>query len=640
MPIGVVEFGDFELDDRRYELRRGGRVVKLEKIPMDLLILLVERNGELVTRDEIVERIWGKDVFLDTEHGINTAIRKIRTALRDDTDQPRFVLTVTGRGYRFIAATTVPRNGKLIEPSLPPAEMPPEAAGQNDNAVAALAESSAATRHVSAPVGTRRLALVGWAAAIGMPALLLALNVWGIRDRLFSRPVKPQIHSLAVLPLDNLSADPNQEYFADGMTDEIITMLAKNADLHVVSRTSVMQYKKVHRPLAEVARELGVDGILEGSFERLGSRIHLNAQLIYAPQDRHLWAESFDRDLGDLASLQSELAKTIARQVGVTAALKPASEKHIGPEAHDAYLLGRYYWFAQQYDKSREQFEKAMALQPDYAAAYAALADSYTAPVVEGAPASELQEAMAKAERAARQALVLDDSSAEAHISMAACQFFFRWDLRAAERESARAIELDSRYSEAHHLRAYILLALQRSEEAVQEDRKSMEIDPRIRPWALGFALLRTRQFDAGIAELRARAEVQPEDDGVHGMLSDLYWEKGMASEAIQELARIYVPKSAEELKDAFRRNGARGAFEWQIAHTKKIRGKGYISPLWLASNYAHLGQKEETLHFLEQAHAERVPWLVFIQNEPEFDFVHSDPRYGAIVRKMELPSP
>ncbi|HUM06342.1 MAG TPA: winged helix-turn-helix domain-containing protein [Terriglobales bacterium] len=636
MSSGVIKFADFELDRGRYELRRGDRVLKLEKIPMELLVLLAESNGRLVTRDEIVGKIWGKDVFLDTEHGINTAIRKIRQALGDDPENPRFVQTVTGKGYRFVAATSfaAAENGN---PAPPGAAL--EDAPQQSQSGTALGRVAAATAEGKAPAWSAlQIAIVVFAAMMGIVAAVVGLNVRDVRDRVFSSTAKPRIHSLAVLPLENLSADPAQEYFADGMTDELITMLAKNADLRVVSRTSVMQYKKVHRPLADVARELGVDGILEGSVERSGSRVHINAQLIYAPQDRHVWAESYDRDLSDLASLQTELAQTISRQVGLTAMPVRLSQRSVNAEAYDRYLLGRYYWFGHQYDKSREHFLKAIQLQPDYAAAHAALADSYTAPVVLGAPKTDMEEAMVKAESAARQAIALDDSVAEAHLSMAAVQFFLRWNWEAAERESARAVELNPRYSEAHHLRAYVLLALQRSEEAVQEDRKSMELDPRIRPWALGYMLLRTRQFEAGIAELRARDEVQPGDFITHDILSELYWHNGMRAESIQELARDYVPKSAAELEAAFRRGGVQGATEWRLAHVKKLQARMYVSPWEFAGLSAHAGHREETLHWLEQSYAAHVPWLAFIQNEPDFDFIHSDPRYEAIVKGMKLP--
>jgi len=456
-----------------------------------------------------------------------------------------------------------------------------------------------------------------------------------VRDRIFSRP-NPQIRSLAVLPLENLSADPAQEYFADGMTDELITMLAQNPGLRVISRTSVMQYKKAHRPLREIASELGVDGILEGSVGRSGSRVHINAQLIYAPTDTHLWAESYDRDLNEVGSLQSDLARTIAKQVGLTASAISTPKTRITAEAHDAYLMGRYYWFARDYDKGLEYFQKAIQLQPDYAAAWAGVADYYTAQAAEGNLRSAA--ALAQAEPAARRALALDDASAEAHHSMAAVHYFLRWNWESAEQELNRALELRPQASEAHHLHAYLLQTLQRTDASVQEDRLSMELDPFARPWALGYAFLRARQYDAALIELRARSEAQPADCVVHSMLSNVYFYKGMAKEYLQEM-KLCTPDRVGELEQAFQRGGINGVLEWQLGDLKKAAEKEYISPLAFAKAYVRLGRKEDSVRALQQSYEDHEAWLVHIQNDPDLDVMHSDPRYQAIVKKMGLPS-
>jgi TolB-like protein/DNA-binding winged helix-turn-helix (wHTH) protein len=635
LPTEVVKFDEFELDCNRYQLLRAGRRIKLEKLPMELLILLLEKEGHLVTREEIVDRLWGPDVFLDTEHGINTAIRKIRNALRDDPERPRFVQTVTGKGYRFVAPFNLIAqergNGNYSGTELVPRDTTQT---QTDLLVpSSLLQSHHRVR------GSVRKAVMVLVAAIGIAAILVGLNVRGLRQRLFAHAGEARIHSLAVLPLENLSGDPAQEYFADGMTDELITRLAQNQALRVISRTSVMQYKKVHRPLADIARELGVDGILEGSVERSGNRIHLNAQLIYAPHERHLWAESYDRDLNDLATLQSELAQTIAREVGFTTTPPSPAARRIRPEAYDAYLLGRYYWFGGKAVKSREYFLKAIQLQPDYAAAHAGLADSYFLEMVDRPLKPESQESFKKGQQALAQALALDASDAHAHNTMAASRFFLGWDVKAGERESARAIELNPRDAEAHYVRCWILFALRRADEALREERLSMEIDPRLHPAALGYALLLARQYDGGIAELRARAEVQPEDRDVHETLSNLYWQKKMYAESVRELAKTYVPKTEAELQDAFRRGGAQAAADWRLAHTKKLQVRMYVSPLDLALAAARGGHKEETLRYLEQACEEHVPWLVFIGSEPDLDFIRSEPRYQAITKKLGLPS-
>jgi TolB-like protein/DNA-binding winged helix-turn-helix (wHTH) protein len=629
VPAPVIRFDEFVLDCARYQLLRAGRRIKLEKLPMELLLLLVEKDGHLVTRQEIVDRLWGSDVFLDTEHGINTAVRKIRQVLRDDPEQPRFVQTVTGKGYRFIAPTiTLPAEASTDPASTGIAldDAPPgEPGNKSADVVIPIAPTLEPSRRGSV---LRKSTFV----LLAIAALVVGMNLRGV-----SPAGRPRIHSLAVLPLENLSADPAQDYFADGMTDELITMLAKNAELRVISRTSIMQYRKVHRPLPEVARELGVDGILEGSVERFGSRVHINAQLIYAPQDMHLWAESYDRDLSDLTSLQSELAQTIAQQVGVTATASSLPAKRISPEAHDAYLMGRYYWFAEDYDKSRQYFQKAIDLQADYAAAWSGLADYYIASAVTGEIPAE--GAIAKGEPAARKAVALDDSLAEAHNTMAAVYYFLHWDWNHAERESSHAVELNPRLAEARHLRGYILSTVRRTDDALQEDRKSMELDPFARPWALGLALYHARQVDAALSEARARSEAQPGDAMLHSLLCEIYLHKGMAPESVREWELLLDKQSAQELEQAFRRGGIRAAFEWRLARLKEASAKRYMSPLPFAHTYARLGRKDETIRFLERAYTEHTPWLVHIQNEPDFDFVHSDPRYQSIVARMGLPA-
>jgi TolB-like protein/DNA-binding winged helix-turn-helix (wHTH) protein len=638
LPAGVVKFDEFELDCNRYQLLRAGRRIKLEKLPMELLILLLEKEGHLVTRQEIVDHLWGPDVFLDTEHGINTAIRKIRNVLRDDPERPRFVQTVTGKGYRFVAPfsliTQERGNGNYKGTELVPRDT---TRAQTD----LLVPSSLPQSHhrVRGLLRKAALALVG---AIGFAAILVGLNVRGLRQRLFAHAGEPRIRSIAVLPLENLSGDPAQEYFADGMTDELITMLARNSSLQVISRTSAMQYRGVHRPLPELARELGVDGILEGSVGRTTNRVHINVQLVFAPTDTHVWAESYDRDLSNVSSLDSELAQTIARQVGATVSASTKPEKRISFEAHDAYLLGRYYWFVDDgTERSRQYFQTAINLQPDYAAAWSGLADSYLGSAASGKVSPE--EVLIHGEAAARKSVELDDSLPEAHNSMAAAYLIYHWDLQRAERESARVLQLNPNFAEGHHLRGYVLQALNRTEEAIQEQRKAIELDPFARPWELVYALARAHQFDAALKEARLRSQAQPDNASLHYALGAAYWGKGMEKEAAQEWGTYYQlagdTKTARSIHQAFQRAGARAVFEFQLNDDlrKKAAGK-YVSPLELSDIYACLKRKEEALQYLEQSYQEHAPWLVRIQSNPDFDFLHSDPRYRAIVRKMGLP--
>jgi TolB-like protein/DNA-binding winged helix-turn-helix (wHTH) protein len=359
MPGPVYQFGDFRLDCGAFELLRNGEPLRVERKPMELLILLVSREGQLVTRTEIAERLWSSEVFVDTEHGINTAIRKLRYSLRDDPDNPQFIQTITGMGYRFVAQIATPEGLSATEP------------------VAATVPSHRREVHFEEPKTAapsrkpRFWIALSAVAAVLMTTLFLTIGPHSLAARLFHRDARPTITSIAVLPLDNLSGDPNQEYFADGMTDELITTLAKNSTLRITSRTSVMQYKGARQPLPQIAQSLGVEGILEGSISRSNDRVHLTLQLIRAETDTHLWAESYDRDASGVVNLPVEASQAIARHL--RSYVSPASplERTVNPAAHDAYLRGRYLWWSGQGDRGFSDFKRAIELQPDYALGWA-----------------------------------------------------------------------------------------------------------------------------------------------------------------------------------------------------------------------------------------------------------------------------
>ncbi len=612
----TYQFGEFELDAARYELRRQGRVLKLERIPMDLLILLAEKNGDVVTRQEIIERLWGKDVFVDTEHGINTAIRKIRTVLREDAEKPRFIQTVTGKGYRLAGGSSSDARAS-VEPA-------PE-------------QSSPVPSMLPAP--RHHFPLVAALFALCLAAgSVLALNARSIRDRWF-RPAVPHIQSIAVLPLSNLSGDPSQDYFADGMTDELITMLAKSTSLRVVSRTSAMQYKGVQRPVRDIAQELGVDGVLEGSISRSADRVHMNVQLIYAPGDRHIWAESYDRDLNQAYSLPQELSQTVAKEVKAATSPAPAP-RYVNPEAHDAYLRGRYLWLNRNSKEGQKYLQKAIELQPDYALAWSGLADAYAqAPIYNTAPSQPL---MDKSEAAARKAVDLDDSLSEAHNSLAAVYYYSKWDWKRADAEVQRAIALDPNLADAHHLRSNILFTMNRVDEALQEQKRATELDQFERPWALGSAYLKARQYDAAIHEMQMRANVDAQDVGVHFVLARAYFFKGMGNEAAQEYAvcdRIEMgEKAVADSHAAFLRGGMTGVSEWWLKRQQERARREYVSPVEMAMAHVALGHKEEALRFLEAAYREHSPTLVFLENDPIFDPLHSDPHFQDIAKRVGLP--
>ena len=648
MAAKVFQFGDFKLDCDRFELRRGERTVKLERKPMELLILLAAKNGDLLTRAEIVERLWDSEVFVDTEHGINTAVRKIREVLRDDPAQSRFVQTVTGKGYRFIAPVVeVPaplpeerrlsseesRNRRVGDPPAAPAG---PSAFPIQTPVSDEAKSSGEK-------DARRFSLSGrwiWlavAAALGCLVVAISLGARSLRDRSLNRAAGPKISSLAVLPLDNLSGDPGQNYFADGMTDELTTMLAKNSTLRVVSRTSVMQYKGARRPLPEIARELGVDGILEGSVERTGDKVHMTIQLIQGPSDTHIWAESYDRDANDVVSLPREAAQTIAKKLN-SVVVEQAPQRYVSPEAHDAYLRGRYLWFAGKNEEASKYFRKATELQPDYAPGWAGLSTYYG----QGA-GGELypKDAIANEVEAASKAVELDESLPWAHLSLGAAMFF-SWNWPRAEQEISRAIELDPNFGEAYHFRSKMLSAFGRNEEAIEAEKKAMELDPFERPFALAFTYFLARQYDAAINEARLRLETRPDDIILHWALWEAYRRKGAEKEAAQELEKSVLlqgwTNSAAAIHRQFERGGYKAVVVGQVDYYKKLSEKQYVSPLQRATYNAQLGRREETLALLEEGYQQHDPELLWIQNDPAYDFLHGDERYRSIIRRIGLP--
>jgi TolB-like protein/DNA-binding winged helix-turn-helix (wHTH) protein len=634
MSESQYKFAEFQLDCASFELRRQGRAqkserVSLERIPMELLILLLERQGSVVTRQEIVDRLWGKDVFVDTEHGINTAIRKIRHALKDNPEQPRFILTVTGKGYCFVAGEN--GNQRSAAPSETPTVIPERQPRPSGSDVPERGPDAVVMPAVQS--NRAKLAIV-----IAICVVVAAILIAFLRHRIVRANQASQIHSIAVIPLANLSGDAAQDYFADGMTDELITALAKNRNLRIVSRTSAMQYKGVKRPLPDIARELNVDGILEGSVSRVGNRVHTTVQLIHAPSDAHIWAESYDRDLSEVIFLPEELSQTIAKEVKA-AVSPPTRQRSISPEAHDAYLQGLYFWYRGDFDHSKQYFQRAIDLQPDYAAAWAGLGDSYG---VRAGGDTPPQAAFAKNEEYSRKALELDDSVAEAHNSMAALYLFHAWDWNRAEAEAQRAIELNPNLAAAHHLRSYILFALNRNAEALQEQRQATEIDPFAQPWHLGRAYLYLRQYDAAINELSARAAVQ-KVDGIEFILSDAYRFKGMNKEAARHLELGFLAEddqhSAEAVRRAFDQGGYRAVAEWLLRRDQDKAREEYVSPFFLALDYARLERKDDTLHFLEGAFEEGSPEMVFLEKRPHFDFLHSDLRFQALVRKVGLPA-
>ena len=624
---GTARFGPYEVYVRLGEVRKFGIRIKLGEQPLRILILLLERQGEMVTREELRKELWPEHIFVDFEHSLNSAVQRLREGLSDTAGKSQWIETVPRRGYRFVQPVEwiESRNGDTAAKSQP----------RSAEKIAADVTPAPLTAEVESR-GRR-----GWRVALMVGLLLLlAIGVLlKVRQRESTAKYAHPIRSLAVIPLENLSGDPTQEYLADGMTDELITALARNHSLLIISRTSVMRYKGIRRPVRDIARELGVDAILEGSVSRNANRVHMTVQLIDASSDTHVWANSYDRDFSEVFGLPSELSQTIAREVKA-AISTPAPERYINPAAHDLYLRGRYFFFSANDAPGREYLEKAIQIQPDYAAAWSGLADYYGGRSVTGQdPPQQLR---ANWEADARKGVELDDSLAEAHNSMAGWYFLGEWDCKRAEAESLRTIALNPNFAEGYHLYGYILMVEGRGTEAVEAQKRAVELDPMTRRWSLGYAYYQLRQFDAAINELRLREQGDSKDLPTHFDLAAAYRAAGFGKEAVDELRQMYLvlqdKESADAIHQAFEHGGERAAYEWLLEHDKThARGK-YSSPFWMAFRSAQAKHQEETLRLLEDAYREHSPRLIFLQNEPAFDFLRSELRFQDLVRKVGLP--
>ncbi len=636
MPADVVKFGDgLELDRNSYELRRAGRALKLERIPLDILFLLVERRGQLVTREDIIGRIWGKDVFLDTDSSINGAIRKIRQVLKDDPENPVFIQTVTGKGYRFVAALTE-------------AEVP---APESD--VAKLEPSQTIAQ--DAPLATRqeqRGALTPWLWAVSLAALLVAVvasGLYGLRLRARSQPASEHRVMLAVLPFANLSNDPEQEYFSDGLTEETITDLGElNPErLGVIARTSAAAYKHTNKTIAQIGHELGVDYILEGSVRREGSVARISAQLIRVKDQVHLWAHNYDRETGGLLALQNELGRAIAQQVQVKLAPpyggRSTNKYAPNPEAYELYLKGRFYLNQRTFpeiDKSTEYFQRSIEKDPGFALAYAGLADSYLANAIRSP-----QNFYPKAKAAASRALELDDDLAEAHAALGAEKADFEYDWQGAEQEFKKAIELNPNYAEAHFRYAWTYLTpLGKSEQAIAEMKKALELDPfsRIYNTVFGLTYFYARKYDQAEVQFKKAIELNPDFFVTYYHFAWLYSQLGQYQNAIGELTKgrllsandRAVKAAASEdvaLRKAFAAEGATGFWQQLLKSGREV---GEFDNPQL---YARLGDNQEALEWLNRNYEERRALGTLLNVDPAFDSLRSDQRFGDLVRRMGL---
>jgi TolB-like protein/DNA-binding winged helix-turn-helix (wHTH) protein/Flp pilus assembly protein TadD len=630
----IAHFGVFEVDLQSHELRKRGIRVKLHEQPFQVLATLLEHPSEVVSREELRRRIWPSDTFVDFDNGLNGAVNRLREALGDSADSPRFVETVPRQGYRFIAAL------ELAAPVVGPGALPKNGAGQ---AEAALPDKPAdeLPRVARARVLQPRV----WGlVALAVVGLALALNLVSRRHGAPGMVAPQKIRSIAVLPLENLSGDAGQEYFADGMTDALVTDLAQISSLKVISRTSVMQYKGTRKPLPEIAKELNVDGIVEGTVTRSGERVRVDAQLIEASTDRHFWARTYDYDLGDVIVLQNEVARAIASEI--EAKLTPqeqarlARTQSVDPQAYELYLKGRYLLTKRTDDsvlKSIDYFQQAIQRDPNYALAYAALGEAYIASY-DGPPP---EEGNSKVKAAVRRALQIDDGLAEAHNVLAASLWGYDWDWPGAEKEFQRAIALKPNYALAHHWYGRFLRFMGRPQEADAEVKRARELDP-VSLLLLG-SMAGAKESDQRIEIQRKRMELDPDNAHTYLQLGKLYARKGMYPEAIAHLQKAVNlsggrPYALSALGYTYGVSGEREKALKILQQMKLLSKDRYVSSSDIARIYVGLDEKDQAFDLLQKGVTNHDIPLDALRTTEEWASLRSDPRYRELMRRFGLP--
>lgn len=616
-----LRFDNFELDVRTGELRKHGVKLRLQGQPLQVLTILLQNVGNLVTREELRNQIWPADTFVDFDHSLHNAIARTREVLGDSTETPRYIETLPRRGYRFIATV----EGVSAQPLKPPASGEPMPAGAKRN--------------------NRRL--VSLLASLIVILVVAALWLtWGSRHI----SAAPPIGSIAVLPLDNLSGDPSQDYFADAMTDELITNLAKVGSLRVTSRTTVTRYKHTAKTLPEIARELNVDGIVEGSVVRSGQRVRVTAQLIRGPADQHLWAETYDRDVGDALQLQSEVARAITEQVQakLTPELKAqfTVTRSVDSAAYDSYLRGRYYIYNVSFtdqetlNRAKDAFEDAIRRDPGFSSAYSGLAQTYVCIAIYGGklPAAE---AFGLARVAVRKAIDLDPNNGEAYDALGALKWRADFDWKGADEAFSKGIALSPSYSCAHEDRAIFLALMGRRAESLAELDKSKQVDPG--PVSAGTELgvfIQLRDWARLLDSSRQQLASNENDWLMHSNLGLGYEGTGKFPQAIAEYQRAVELSNGKDLNavaslgHAYAASGRRHDAEKILHNLEQKSREGKASPYLPATIYAGLGEKEKALALIEKAYRDKsldVGWI--FKADLRTDNLRSEPRFQALLK-------
>jgi TolB-like protein/DNA-binding winged helix-turn-helix (wHTH) protein/Flp pilus assembly protein TadD len=625
----VIRFGSFEVDCRSGELFKRGHKLKLPHQSFQILAMLLERPGELVTREEIQKRLWPSDTVVEFEHSINAAIRRLRLALGDTAGKPHFVETLAKRGYRFIGIVSQPAVDASQEKTPEPD-------------ISMLTERRRAAK-------ARRLADRLRPSVVAGAALVLTLAATGVYwlARSETRGDKP-IRSLAILPFTNASSDPNAEYLSDGITEHLINRLSRLEQLRLAARSLAFRYKGKQISPQTAGRELEVEAVVTGRVLLSGQSINIQVELMQVDDGSQLWGEQFDRELSDLMQAQEDITGEIAKRLKLD--LTPEEQKVVAKrytqnsEAHQLYTKGAYFW-----NKRTEQavqtaiayFQQALEADPNYAQAYALLSDCYAILAAhEIEPAKQL---FSQARMAADNALRIDDTLAEAHAALAQTKFFDEWDWEGTEQEMRRAIELNPNYPTAHQRYSLFLMAIGRNEESLAEINRALKLDPvsiSINS-SLGWRLYCVRRYDEALAQFRATLEMDPNFAGAHYSMGRAHVKKGQYQEALAAFRRAHAVSTLNSMAFEGHTLALSGQKEKALKILTKLKALSkvrYVSPYNLALIYAGLGDRDESLNLLQKAYDDRVPRVVYLGAEPLFDSLRPDPRFQALLTQIGLP--
>jgi TolB-like protein/DNA-binding winged helix-turn-helix (wHTH) protein len=643
-----LRFDVYEADPRSGELRKHGVRIPLEERPFRALLILLRRANELVTREELQSQLWPSDTFVDFDHGLNTAIRKIRLALNDSANAPRFIETVGRRGYRFLPAVeqvVAVASARVVVMSPAPLAVAAPLETQEPEATIAVDPASIESSSPVTPVRRRQLPM---AVAIGVVvALTLAAGgiAWFVRSHKTS-----QIDSLAVLPFANVGGDARTDYLSDGITESLIDNLAHVPDLKVKSRHSVFRYKGKEVDVQRVGEDLGVAALVSGRVTPHGDTIDVSAELTNVSDNTEIWGEHYSAPATNIVSLQQQIAGDIADKL--RSQMSSAQKQQVtkqgtkDPEAYDLYLKGRYEWTKRtpaSLAAALSYFNQAIAKDPGYAMAYLGLADAYgVLPSHGGSPAEDFS----KSNAAARRALELDPTLAEPHADLAADEMEYEFDFAGGEAEYKKAFALDPSDATAHQWYAQDLGSLGRTQEALAEAARAHDLDPLSPIVSAAGVRVRVagRQYDQAIELGKRQAKDNPTFSVVHQYLAQAYWAKAMYPQAIEEW-KTYAQldgnpneiEFAAALDEGYKAGGWKEALQRGIAARLAQRKNGYASAYYIAQLYAQAGDKDQAFQWLDAAYRER-DGLINLKTDFTLDPIRSDPRFAVLVKKVGLP--